>query len=78
MIRDLAPDDWTRGYNRSVAMTALNIRRRTRRIILAPTSMTGRKWHGSTYGYAKGCSCEPCRKANRDAQRQKRGGLSAA
>jgi hypothetical protein len=68
--------DFTRHYDRSAAMTALNIRRRTRRTILGPTSMTGRPWHG-TYAYARGCSCDVCREANKQAQRQKRGGPTA-
>lgn len=54
------------------ALLAFNARSRTRTVILGPTSLTGRPWHGSTYGYAKGCSCEPCRKANREAQRKRR------
>lgn len=53
------------------ALLAFNARCRTRTVILAPTSLTGRRWHG-TYAYAKGCGCEVCRTANRDAQRRRR------
>lgn len=58
---------WTPArYDRSAAMTAVNISRRTRTAIL-PLQQ-----HGTRTAYKKGCACEACREANRDAQRRKR------
>ncbi len=61
------------GYRPGLVLARLNVSRRTRTRILGPTSLTGRPWHGTTYGYARGCSCQPCRDANREASRRKRG-----
>jgi len=33
--------------------------------------------HGTLAGYQRGCGCQACRTANRDAQRAKRRGMSA-
>lgn len=59
--------NWTRPhYDRAAAMTALNIRRRTRTAILPLET------HGTRTAYKKGCACDACRAANKDAQRRKR------
>lgn len=48
------------------ALVAYNVSRRTRTRVLTAAK------HGTTTGYAWGCACEPCRLANRDAQRKRR------
>lgn len=59
-------------YFPGAVLAAYNRSRRTRTVVIGPTSLTGKEWHGTTYGYARGCSCEPCRQANAEAQRKKR------
>lgn len=63
--------DFRRTYDRSAAMTAVNIQRRTRTVVLQLRRGDDPK-HGTTAAYARGCGCNPCRAANMRAQRRKR------
>jgi hypothetical protein len=64
------PIAWPK-FDRAAAMATTNYQRRTRTEI-KPLRRATDPQHGTLTAYVKGCACEPCRTANRLAQRRKR------
>lgn len=68
--------DFSRSYNRAQAMAAVNARRRMRVSVL-PLRRASDPQHGTMTAYQRGCGCDPCCRANTEAQRAKRKGFAA-